>query len=219
MPPTRKSSPFLLVAAVLSGILALAAGYWLADRLLEKTPDLSKVHATVFREPRIVEPFVLEDHTGKRFDNESLQGRWSFVFFGYTHCPDVCPTTLSVLNSVARQLEHEKDPVQFVFISVDPERDTPEQLGGFVSYFNGSFIGATGSEDTLKALTRQLGVVYARVASNSGSQNATTDDYLIDHSASVLLFDPAGRFHAVFTPPLDTKSIVDDFYLISGTYE
>jgi protein SCO1/2 len=218
MSPTRKSPPLLLAAAVLSGVLALAGGYWLADHLLVKSADLSKVHATVFREPRIIEPFTLVDHTGKRFNNESLQGRWSFVFFGYTHCPDVCPTTLSVLNSVAHMLEHEKDPVQFVFVSIDPERDTPEQLGRFVSYFNGSFIGATGSEDTIKALTRQLGVVYARVATDSESQNATTDNYLIDHSASVLLFDPAGRFHAIFTPPLDAKSIADDFDLISKAY-
>jgi protein SCO1/2 len=219
MTPTRKTSPLLLVTAVLCAVLALAGGYWLADHLLAKTPDLSRLHATVFREPRIIEPFTLVDHTGKPFDNGSLQGRWSFVFFGYTHCPDVCPTTLSVLNSVARKLEPEKDTVQFVFVSIDPERDTPEQLGQFVSYFNGSFIGATGSEDTLDALTRQLGVVYARVASGSGSQSADTDNYLIDHSASVLLFDPAGRFHAVFTPPLDAKSIADDFNLISNNYE
>ena len=125
-------------------------------------------------------------------------GRWSFIFFGYTHCPDVCPTTLSVLNSVARKLEGRKDQVQFVFISIDPERDTPEKLGQFVSYFNGTFIGATGTDDAINALTRQLGVIYARVEENSG-----TDNYLMDHSASVLLFDPAGRFHAVFTPPLD----------------
>lgn len=218
MSPTRKLSPLLLVAAVLSAVLALAGGYWLSSHLLGNIPDASELHATVFREPRIIEPFTLVDHTGKRFDNSSLQGRWSFVFFGYTHCPDVCPTTLSVLNSVAHRLEHEKDPVQFVFVSVDPERDTPEQLGRFVSYFNGNFIGATGSEEVLKALTRQLGVVYARVAANSGSQNATMDNYLIDHSASVLLFDPAGRFHAVFTPPLDAKSIADEFNLITKSY-
>lgn len=219
MSPTRKSPPLLLVAAVLSAALALAGGYWLADHLFEKTPDLSKLHATVFREPRTVKPFALVDHTGKRFDNDSFRGHWTFVFFGYTHCPDVCPTTLAVLNSVARKLEPEKHRLQFVFVSVDPQRDTPEQLAQFVSYFNRSFIGATGSEDILKALTGQLGVVYARVAPDSGSQSTGTDNYLIDHSASVLLFDPAGRFHAVFTPPLDAKSIADDFLLISKFYE
>jgi protein SCO1 len=218
MSTSGKSPAIQRVVVLLSAVLALAIGYWLADHLLGKTPDLSGLHATVFREPRAIDPFALVDHTGKQFDNSSLQGHWSFVFFGYTHCPDVCPTTLSVLNSVARKLESESDPVQFVFISIDPGRDTPEQLGQFVSYFNGSFIGATGSEDALNALTRQLGVIYARVAANAGPRTAGAENYLMDHSASVLLFDPAGRFHAVFTPPLDAKSMANDFKVISDTY-
>jgi protein SCO1/2 len=217
---TKGKSPAILrIAALLSAVLALAGGYWLAEWLLGKPPDLSGLHATVFRQPRAIEPFTLIDHTGKRFDNRSLQGRWSFVFFGYTHCPDVCPTTLSVLNSVARKLETEKDRIQYVFVSIDPGRDTPEQLGQFVSYFNGSFLGATGSEDTLNALTRQLGVIYARVAAKPEAQNAAADDYLVDHSASVLLFDPAGRYHAVFTPPLDAASMAHDFEAISDAYK
>ena len=122
----------------------------------------------MFGNPRDIQPFTLVDHTGKNFDNRSLEGHWSFVFFGYTHCPDVCPTTLSVLNSVAHRLEDVKNQVQFVFISIDPERDTPEKLGQFVSYFNGTFIGATGTNDAISALTRQLGVIYARVAENPG---------------------------------------------------
>ena len=200
--------------AVLAAVIALSTGYWLSDYLLRKPPDLSGLHATVLNQPRDVQPFTLVDHTGKTFDNRALLGRWSFVFFGYTHCPDVCPTTLSVLNSVARKLESHKNQVQFVFISIDPERDTPEKLGQFVSYFNGTFIGATGTDDAINALTRQLGVIYARVGENSG-----TDNYLMDHSASVLLFDPAGRFHAVFTPPLDATHMADDFKVISNTYQ
>jgi len=219
MSTSGKSPAVLRIAALLSAILALAGGYWLADYLLGKAPDLSGLHATVFREPRAIEPFALVDHTGKPFDNRALQGRWSFVFFGYTSCPDVCPTTLSVLNSVARKLGSDNNRVQFVFISIDPGRDTPERLGQFVSYFNGSFIGATGGEDALNALTRRLGVIYARVEANSGSQHAGADNYLMDHSASVLLFDPAGRFHAVFTPPLDATSISNDFKIISDSYK
>ena len=200
--------------AVLAAVIALSTGYWVSDYLLGRPPDLSGLHATVLNQPRDVQPFTLVDHTGKTFDNRALLGRWSFIFFGYTHCPDVCPTTLSVLNSVARKLEGRKNQVQFVFISIDPERDTPEKLGQFVSYFNGTFIGATGTDDAINALTRQLGVIYARVEENSG-----TDNYLMDHSASVLLFDPAGRFHAVFTPPLDATHIADDFKVISNAYQ
>jgi protein SCO1 len=209
-----KSSIMLRGGAVLAAIIALAAGYWLSDYLLGRTPDLSGLHATVLSQPRDVQPFTLVDHTGKRFDNRALLGHWSFVFFGYTHCPDVCPTTLSVLNSVARKLEGLENQPRFVFISIDPERDTPEKLGQFLSYFNGTFIGATGTDDAINALTRQLGVIYARVEEKPG-----TDNYLMDHSASVLLFDPAGRFHAVFTPPLDATGIASDFIIISDSYE
>jgi protein SCO1/2 len=208
-----KSSIMLRGGAVLAAVIALATGYWLSDYLLGRPPDLSGLHATVLSQPRDVQPFMLVDHTGKSFDNSALLGRWSFVFFGYTHCPDVCPTTLSVLNSVARKLEDLENQPRFVFISIDPERDTPEKLGQFVSYFNGTFIGATGTDDAINALTRQLGVIYARVDENSG-----TDNYLMDHSASVLLLDPAGRFHAVFTPPLDAADIASDFITISESY-
>ena len=203
---------------MLAAVLALAIGYWLSDYLLVKHPKLSGIHATVLGEPRDVQSFTLIDQTGKKFDNHSLQGRWSFVFFGYTHCPDVCPTTLSVLNSVAYKLEGPENQVQFVFISIDPERDTPEKLGQFVSSFNSTFIGATGTDETINTLTHQLGVVYTRAQETSGSDNSGKDNYLMDHSASVLLFDPAGRFHAVFTPPLNATDMASDFELISKSY-
>jgi protein SCO1/2 len=214
MSTSGKPSIMLRVGAVLAAVIALATGYWLSDYLLGRSPDLSGLQATVLSQPREVQPFTLVDHTGKSFDNSALLGHWSFVFFGYTHCPDVCPTTLSVLNSVARKLEGSDNQPRFVFISIDPGRDTPEKLGQFVSYFNGSFIGATGTDDAINTLTRQLGVIYAR-----GEENAGTDNYLMDHSASVLLFDPAGRFHAVFTPPLDAAGIASDFITISRHYE
>jgi protein SCO1/2 len=113
-----KSSIITRVAASLVAVFALMTGYWLSDHLLGKATDLSVLHAKVFGNPREIQPFTLVDHTGKNFDNRSLLGRWSFIFFGYTHCPDVCPTTLSVLNSIAHRLEDHKYQVQFVFIAV-----------------------------------------------------------------------------------------------------
>jgi protein SCO1 len=214
-----KTSILRRVVAVLAAVLALATGYLVSEYFLGRPSDLSGLHATVFSNPRAIQPFTLVDHTGKVFDNRTLEGRWSFVFFGYTHCPDVCPTTLSVLNGVARKLKADKDRIQFVFISIDPGRDTPGQLGQFVSYFNGSFVGVTGTEDEINALTRQLGVIYAKVAENPGADESGTDNYLMDHSASVLLFDPAGHFHAVFTPPLDATGMANDFTVISKAYD
>jgi protein SCO1/2 len=210
--PGKPSIP-RITALLLAAIFALATGYWVADYLLYRPVRLSGLHGTVFNKPRDIQPFTLADHTGKIFDNRSLEGRWSFVFFGYTHCPDVCPTTLSVMNGVSRKLGDRTDDVQFVFITIDPGRDTPEKLGQFVSGFNRRFIGVTGTSESITALTRQLGVIFARVADNSGGGN-----YLMDHSASVLLFDPAGRFHAVFTPPLDATDMANDFGTISRAY-
>ena len=153
-----------------------------------------------------MQAFELVDHNGQRFDNQALQGHWTFLFFGYTHCPDVCPTTLSVLNTVAQRLADSGASARFAFITVDPQRDTPEQLARFVTYFNGDFIGVTGEPDAIEQLTRQLGVLFMQV-----SNDPNPDSYLVDHSASVFLIDPHGRYQAVFTPPLDAAAISTDF--------
>lgn len=209
---TPQIQRILAIAAV--ALLAMAAGYWFASLLYHRQADLSGLHATHFSTPRPVQAFELIDHHGTAFRNSELEGHWSFIFFGYTHCPDVCPTTLSVLNSVAGRLEEISEPARFIFVSIDPERDTPERLGQYVSYFNGEFIGVTGTPDEISKLTRQLGVMYMKVA----GEDSPEAGYLLDHTASVLLFDPDGRFHAVFSPPLKVADIVDDFTALSHAY-
>jgi len=195
-------------------VFALLAGAWSALQLREHAGHVDELAATRFPVARDISAFELVDHRGEPFTNSSLQGVWSFLFFGYTQCPDVCPTTLSVLNSVAQRLGSDARDVRFIFISVDPERDTPELLARFVSYFNGDFIGVTGKPEAIDRLTRQLGVLYMRVASqdNPGS-------YLMDHTAGVFLVDPGGKYHAVFTPPLTADKIVADFTRIRAAYQ
>jgi protein SCO1/2 len=195
-------------------VLALLAGTWSALQLRDRASHVDELAATRFPVARDIGAFALVDHRGEPFTNASLQGVWSFLFFGYTHCPDVCPTTLSVLNSVAQQLGDDAGDVRFIFISIDPGRDTPDNLAKFVSYFNGDFIGVTGKPEAIDQLTKQLGVLYMRVASadNPGS-------YLMDHTAGVFLVDPDGKYHAVFTPPLSAKKIVDEFSKIRSDYQ
>ena len=201
--------PTLIIAAV-----ALAAGIWAAQALLvPRTMIDDELAASRFPVARQLAPFRLLDQHGQTFDNSTLQGKWSLLFFGYTHCPDVCPTTLAVLNGVARKLSGSDVPVQFVFVSVDPERDTPEQLARFVNYFNPDFTGATGTATELEALTRQLGVLHTRAADPQ-----QPDNYLVDHSAAVFLTDPSGRYHAVFTPPLAADGIADDLRKMARAY-
>jgi protein SCO1/2 len=155
---------------------------------------------------RALRPFHLVDQEGRPFDNQSLNGYWSFLFFGYTHCPDVCPTTLSVLDSVAQKISDATTPAHFVFISVDPGRDTPQQLARFVHYFNRQFIGVTGSDAAIDQLTKQLGVLHSKVPDSKDP-----DNYLVNHSASVFLIDPHGNYHALFSPPLSADRMAAQY--------
>ncbi len=194
-------------------VLATAAGIWAARAVLDHKAAVDDLEATRFPVAREITPFKLIDHNNAVFDNNALRQRWSFLFFGYTHCPDVCPTTLSVLNSVANRLQDLDQDIRFIFVSIDPERDTPEQLARYVSYFNGDFIGVTGTPEALEQLTKPLGIFSSKVEAEPGSGS-----YLVDHTASVLLFDPDGRFHAVFSTPLSAEKISGDFRKMLKAY-
>ena len=177
-------------------------------------PKLSQ-STTRLPAPKVLQPFELSTHEGNPFTLDSLKDQWSFVFFGYTNCPDVCPTTLSVLNVVANGLGETGDGVpdtRFYFVSVDPDRDTPEKLREYVPYFNAKFIGVTGSRDQIDNLTRQLSILYVIGKEEAGG------GYLVDHTASVLLLNPAGQFDAVFSPPLQPANIAADFEKIVNYY-
>ena len=215
MSTDNKPSGFKRVlTAIIVVALATAAGIWAARAVLEHKSVPDELEATRFPAAREILPFSLIDHNNAVFDNNALGQRWSFVFFGYTHCPDVCPTTLSVLNSVAHKLGDLEEDIRFVFVSVDPERDTPAQLAQFVSYFNSDFIGVTGTPENIDQLTRQLGVMHLRVETENGASG-----YLVDHTASVFLFDPDGRYHAVFSPPLSADAITDNFRKMLQAYQ
>ena len=215
MSTDNKQSGFKrILIAIIVAALAMAAGIWAARAVLEHNSVQDELDATRFPEAREIASFSLIDHNNAVFDNSVLKDRWSFIFFGYTHCPDVCPTTLSVLNSVAQKLGDLDEDIRFVFLSVDPERDTPEQLAQFVSYFNSDFIGVTGTPEGIEQITRQLGVLHIRAQPEEGASG-----YLVDHSASVFLFDPDGRYHAVFSPPLSADTIAGDFRKMLQAYQ
>ena len=160
-------------------------------------------------EPRVIADFALTDQDGHAFTLASLQGRWTLIFFGFTHCPDVCPTTLYDLSGVHKQLlgrlGANSGDHQVVFISVDPERDTPERLKSYVSYFHPDFIGVSGSDAQLRPLALQLGAAYHVEDHEPG-----TEQYAVDHSASILLTDPSGRLYGVFPAPHDVGKLTAD---------
>ncbi len=168
----------------------------------------AELESVILSEPRTLEPFTLVDHDGKPLTNEQLKGHWTMLFFGYTHCPDICPTTLAVLKGVAQKLD--SDPklaasTRVLFVSVDPKRDTPEQLKQYITYFNPAFVAATGSRDEIDNLTSQVGAIYMF----DGDTNR--DDYIVNHSATILLIDPQGRFYARFNAPHTASGIADSY--------
>ncbi|MDJ0807678.1 MAG: SCO family protein [Gammaproteobacteria bacterium] len=201
-----------------TGIVALMLGVtvWLSQTPSPRISDLPATKtqkATVLPELKALPPFSLSDQTGRRFNNQSLLGQWTFISFGYTYCPDICPTTLAMLTQLDQQLAAQviSAPYQVAFVSIDPERDTPQRLAEYMDYFNPAFIGATGSELELQRLTRPLGILYAKVMTEKCAL-----DYVMDHSASIVLVDPQGRYHALFSPPHDAGLMLDDFLTISG---
>ncbi|MDB5969035.1 MAG: hypothetical protein JWQ90_1485 [Hydrocarboniphaga sp.] len=183
-------------ATIVGVIAALAA---LAGLLVATSMSGSKnieiQTGTLLKQPRAIEAFQLSDTAGAVFDNARLQGHWSLLFAGFTYCPDVCPTTLAMLKGLKTRLDSAQTPVQVVFLSVDPQRDTPEKLERYVHYFSPDFIGATGSDAELEKLARSLSLVYAKVPGE------TPESYTVDHSAALVLVNPQGQVAGYFLPP------------------
>lgn len=142
--------------------------------------------------PKIGGPFELVDTHGKVVRDSDYRGRYLLVFFGYTHCPDVCPTTMLNLSAALEELGPAADKIQPVFITVDPLRDTYEVLADYLTNFDKRFIGLTGSRQQIEAVERSYGV-YA----NAAAVESKSNDYLVDHSAYTYLMGPDGIFRAV----------------------
>mgnify|MGYP003899743021 CR=1 FL=1 len=145
--------------------------------------------------PRDIGPFELLDHTGAAFNRQSLEGHWSFIFFGFTNCPDVCPTTMAILNETYSKLKDaEKDNLQIVLLTLDPERDSVEKLADYVPYFNQDFIGVTGNKHLIRRLTAEINIAYSQVPLGN-------NEYTIDHSSQIVLINPKGDYHGFFKAP------------------
>lgn len=205
MPPART----ITLAVFALGLMAFGAGVGIySANQYRPAASQPAIDGLLWPNPKQIHTFAAMDQDGRSFGPERLKGKWSFVFFGYTHCPDVCPITLSVLGLVQGALAAE-DPegknVQTLFVTVDPERDSPQRLAEYVRYFNKDFIGLGGTSEQVASLASQLGVAYFR-APASGDGN-----YLVDHSASVFLVDPVGRLVGILSAPHQAETILGRF--------
>ena len=194
-----------LIIAFVIGV-ALAAGVFVALRSQQPATPTS---AMVLPDPDPVPAFELVDQAGTPIDETVFEGQWDLVFFGFTHCPDVCPTTLQVLAAAKKALDEKGvSPLpRIVLVSVDPERDTPDILEQYVAYFGAGNLGITGALEGVRALTQELGIYFEKRESDDGN-------YLVDHSAAVLLIDPQGRFSALFSGPHVVDSYVHDLPIL-----
>lgn len=191
-------------------VVAFAAGLglWLGMRVFSPAPLALKA-ATLYPQPRAIPDFSLTRADGKPLTRDDWKGHWTLAFFGFTNCPDICPTTLTVMKDVRAKLGT-ADKVAFHFISVDPDRDTPEQLARYVKFFSPDFVGATGKDDQLQPLTRALGLLYTRTPTGNG-------DYSVDHSASIVIVGPDATLVGMFRPPLEAGAIADDLATLAGS--
>ncbi|MDS4016528.1 MAG: SCO family protein [Candidatus Accumulibacter sp.] len=198
---------------VAGGVILVLIAAWLIWRGVEQIPPVPAFDprqarlssATVLNDEKPLPAFSLLGARG-RFDNSALAGRWTLMFFGYTFCPDVCPTALLLLKELKAKLaERSIAAPQVVMVSLDPARDTPATLKNYTAAFDADFFGVTGSDEALAPLVKHLGVYYLR------HEQGTSSGYLVDHSAAIYLIDPQGRLKAVFSPPQDLARMLVDY--------
>ncbi len=203
--------PFLIVA-----ILALTIGLMLQQKKANAPIEFPEFERTIlFDTPRIISDFSLLDENGEAFDKSSLQGQWNLLFFGFTHCPDVCPSTLLALKNVRQKLEAKNlwPDLNVVMVSVDPDRDAPERLKPYVSYFHPEFKGVTGDEDAITAFAKELGILFIKKEADANGY------YDVDHGVSMILLNPEGHYAGVLTAPHTEAVLESDLSKLSEFFD
>ncbi|MGK7296962.1 MAG: SCO family protein [Candidatus Wenzhouxiangella sp. M2_3B_020] len=205
--PSRIAGRAIVVALV--ALAALLGGLIVAGGLLRDTAEFRA--ASIYPQPREIQPFELVAADGETFTAADLEGNLTLLFFGFTNCPDVCPDTLSVLARAMDKLETMRidELPNVVFVSVDPERDAGEAMREYVAYFDPEFRAVTGDDEALHALTSQVGALYVRGEPDEEGY------YPVDHSGMVVLIDSEGRMIGRFPPATDAESMAADLFRLS----
>jgi protein SCO1/2 len=198
IPGEKPSGPsrYAVIAIALAALLVVAAGALMAFALRERPQGV----AGTLLASAIGGPFQLVDQNGRAFSEADLKGKWHLVFFGYTHCPDTCPTTLNEIALALERLGKDRKSVGIVFITIDPARDTPAVLKSYADSFDAPIAALTGSEAAVAQAARAYRVYYARHPREDGG-------YDMDHSAVIYVMDPEGRFTASLTPDSGADAI------------
>ncbi len=206
MSSESKNSPMKLLIAVGIIVLLFASVFLLKAPAKKVVP--AELQAVLWPEPRQLTAFELPAADGGVFNRSDLSDRWTLLFFGYTSCPDVCPMALSVMKAVYDDLlEHPqiRAKTQIVFVSVDPERDSPEHVAKYAAYFDEDFIGVTGPATAIDGLAKQMNAGYIKGEPEEGGS------YQVNHTGSIYLIGPRQQVHGAFSPPHNPKVITEQY--------
>lgn len=201
--PLSRRLKILIPAAVLIA-LGAAAGV-LAARYYRTQQNPAQIQGLLWPDPKQLHAFTTVADTGGDFGIDQLHGKWSFIYFGYTHCQDTCPFTVSVMSQVYHRLQqqHLAGDVQMLFVTVDPERDTSRRLAGFLRQYDSPVTGLGGSPAQVRSLASQIGVAFSR------GESGKDGGYEMNHSAALFLVGPEGRLLSLFYQPLKPDAVID----------
>ncbi len=208
----NRTTLLVLIAALAAGL-----GLWAAQRWFGATRHAAQpqtVAVKLLPQPRELPAYSLQQSDRTQLVPGELRGHWTIVFLGFTHCPDVCPTTLAELARAQKRWATLPDTTRprVLFVSVDPERDTPDRTGEYAHAFHPDTLAATGDVPALEAFARSLSLVFMKVPPQEG---APPDQYSVDHSATLVVLDPQGRMAGIIQPPLQPSAIADDLLALT----
>ncbi|MBU2872842.1 SCO family protein [Marinobacter salexigens] len=166
-------------------------------------PDLAEMNTYVYDQPRPLAEFTLTNENGETVTRDSLRGKWTFAFVGYTNCPDICPAAMANLRRTDKLLSKELPQPDYLLVSADPENDTPEQLKAYTGFFGENFHGLTGNLETLRALAQSLSAVFVH--------RDVDGETLVDHSGHLALVNPDGQLAALIQPPHNPEHLAEAF--------
>lgn len=213
-PRQRNPSPLQRLVLFSIAVITLVGGYYWGN--LHAPKNIEMRAAALLEDPVTLRPIALRDQFNEPFDNRRLAEHWDLVMFGYTRSRNDSPAMLTlstqILNRMADRPELQKH-IRILFVTVDPEHDTPEVMGAFLKFYREDFLGLTGSVSAIRNLAGQLGVRFQRQPANAEG------DYRIDHSTSMALVDPSGRLFGLFTGRVDAAGIAHDLKLIMDKYD
>lgn len=200
----------------LLALIALVLGLFISQYInFDKKINLAEVKGTVLSQPREVATFTLTGIDNLPFSNTSLKDHWTMMFFGFTQCGSICPTIMAELSKMYQILKEKNVKIlpKIIMVSVDPERDTLEKLGHYVKAFNPQFYGARGEDKMINQMTKEMGIAYMKIALQDKENR---QDYNIEHTGTLMLFNPEGELVAFFTTPHQAISLAKDYLIVSN---